>query len=298
MIKQIDYSYDKIIQELLSLSEKYSFFKLKVIGYSLLGRPIYAAIIGIEPNTVLHIGGFHGSERLTVTTLIIFLERICEALSNDADFFCTNARRALFGKSFAVIPCINPDGYEISRVGYSAAAQLSGSVLKIAGGSDLKYWNANARGVDINHNFDAEFEKLKQLEAKYGINCPAARRFGGASPESEPETKTAADFIRQNNIEKLLCFHSQGEEIYYSFGDIVPLKSEFLAMQFAAASGYKLAKPSGTAQFGGCKDWFIKNYNRPGFTLEIGLGENPLPPIDLFEIYRKIEPIFLLSMVL
>ena len=36
------------------------------------------------------------------------------------------------------------------------------------------------------------------------------------------------------------------------------------------------------------KDWFILNYNRPGFTIEVGLGTNPIPirviPYQIYEM--------------
>lgn len=36
----------------------------------------------------------------------------------------------------------------------------------------------------------------------------------------------------------------------------------------------------------GYKDWFIKQYNRPGYTIEAGLGVNPLPLSQFDKIYR------------
>ena len=36
----------------------------------------------------------------------------------------------------------------------------------------------------------------------------------------------------------------------------------------------------------GYKDWFIQTYNRPGYTIEAGLGENPLPISQFDEIYK------------
>lgn len=74
----------------------------------------------------------------------------------------------------------------------------------------------------------------------------------------------------------MIAYHSQGQEIYYDFEGHVPPRGEELAQQFARISGYTATKPTGTAAFGGYKDWFIKEYDRPGFTIEIGLGQNPI----------------------
>ena len=53
------------------------------------------------------------------------------------------------------------------------------------------------------------------------------------------------------------------------------------------ASGYSLDEPEGLAVGGGFKDWFIEKFYRPAFTVEIGLGENPLDPSELDGIYEK-----------
>ena len=38
--------------------------------------------------------------------------------------------------------------------------------------------------------------------------------------------------------------------------------------------------------YAGYKDWFIKHFRRPGYTIEAGSGENPLPLSQFPEIYR------------
>ena len=43
----------------------------------------------------------------------------------------------------------------------------------------------------------------------------------------------------------------------------------------------------------GYKDWFIKEYDRPGYTIEAGLGVNPLPMSQFETIYRANRPILL-----
>lgn len=38
--------------------------------------------------------------------------------------------------------------------------------------------------------------------------------------------------------------------------------------------------------FAGYKDWFLQEYRRPGYTIEAGLGTNPLPLSQFNEIYN------------
>ena len=38
--------------------------------------------------------------------------------------------------------------------------------------------------------------------------------------------------------------------------------------------------------FAGSKDWFIQQFERPGYTIEAGLGVKPLPISQFDRIYR------------
>ena len=64
----------------------------------------------------------------------------------------------------------------------------------------------------------------------------------------------------------------------------------------AAASGYALSEIPYSSSFAGYKDWFIQDFDRPGYTIEAGAGENPLPITQLPEMYRDNLPIFLLGL--
>ena len=48
----------------------------------------------------------------------------------------------------------------------------------------------------------------------------------------------------------------------------------------------------------GYKDWFIQTYNRPGYTIEASLGENPLPISQFDEIYKDNIGILILGAIL
>ena len=45
--------------------------------------------------------------------------------------------------------------------------------------------------------------------------------------------------------------------------------------------------------YAGYKDWFIQEYDRPGYTIEAGLGENPLPESQFDQIYEANKGILL-----
>jgi g-D-glutamyl-meso-diaminopimelate peptidase len=66
---------------------------------------------------------------------------------------------------------------------------------------------------------------------------------------------------------------------------------------FARVSGYAVKKNPGEAPCAGYKDWFIQEFRRPGFTIEVGLGSHPIYPAQLPDIYRENEEILLLGAV-
>ena len=75
--------------------------------------------------------------------------------------------------------------------------------------------------------------------------------------------------------------------IYWKYLDIEPEGAEAIGRRFAAASGYALADTPYESGFAGFKDWFIEAFGRPGFTVEAGRGENPLPVGEFGEIWRE-----------
>ena len=86
--------------------------------------------------------------------------------------------------------------------------------------------------------------------------------------------------------ELVLAYHSQGKEIYWQFRDIEVPGARQLGERLAQVSGYTLAETPYASSFAGYKDWFIKLFRRPGYTIEVGEGINPLPLSQFDEIYR------------
>ena len=76
---------------------------------------------------------------------------------------------------------------------------------------------------------------------------------------------------------------------------ILYTRGRMMAKIFAASSGYRLVENDGLASHGGFKDWFLSEFERPGFTFEIGRGENPLPLSSFERIYEKLEETLLLA---
>lgn len=165
-------------------------------------------------------------------------------------------------------------------------------------GESHDLWNANARGVDLNHNFNAGWDLSKALEIEAGITAPAPRRFGGYAPQTEPEVNALVQLCMRRMPRTAIALHSQGEEIYYEYGEHTPERGEHLAKIFAAASGYTLVQNAGLASHAGFKDWTIEALGIPSFTFELGKGRNPLPLSDFESVYKSIEETLVLACVM
>jgi g-D-glutamyl-meso-diaminopimelate peptidase len=100
-----------------------------------------------------------------------------------------------------------------------------------------------------------------------------------------------ADYTEEIDPALVLAYHTQGKEIYWQFADIEVPGARELGEEFARLSGYALADTPYASSFAGYKDWFIQEFRRPGYTIEAGSGENPLPIDQFAEIYTANLPI-------
>ena len=72
-------------------------------------------------------------------------------------------------------------------------------------------WQANANGVDLNHNYDALWEVGKAAEVENGIFGPGPTRYSGETFESESESRAVANFSRSMNFDLVIALHSRRE---------------------------------------------------------------------------------------
>ncbi len=295
IIREEEPAYEAVTSLIKELAARYPFSEVSSCGKSALGRDILSLSVGHGGNYILYIGGVCAAERLTTLALLRFYERLCEAYAACKEIAGLNAREILADRRLIIIPALNPDGIEIALKGISAAGEYK-ALCENACGGDFREWNANARGVDLSRNYDANWQQLRRMETETGITGPAPRRFCGTRPESEPETKAVTRLCRELPIRHAAVFHS-GEEIYWDYGKNTPVKSLLMAKIFAAVTEYTLVKDEGFASYGGFKNWFIGEFSRPAFTVGIGRGEN-LPLSELDRVYSSIEELLSVGIIM
>ena len=151
--------------------------------------------------------------------------------------------------------------------------------------------------MDLNLQFPALWQNAKRIKYAQGYNQPAPRDFVGYGPLTEPESLAIYNLTLQHNFRFVLAYHSQGKTIYWRFQNYNPPQSLEIGEKFSQVSGYTLEDTPYNSSFAGYKDWFIQMYNKPGYTIEVGLGENPLPISQFNEIYSNNLGILVLGLV-
>ncbi|MDE6441138.1 MAG: hypothetical protein K2L12_00105 [Clostridia bacterium] len=211
-----------------------------IIGYSFLGREIFALHTGKQTGRqIISTYAIHGREYITAR---LALKHINIGTGD---------------KGCWIIPLVNPDG-----------ALISQKVNAL--------WKANARGVDLNCNFDAGWGS-GQLNTKVqgSENCIGANSF------SESETSALRDFTLRIRPYTTLSFHTKGEEIYWEYGGFGDKRG---AEILASVTGYNPKIIHGSA--GGYKDWCIEKLHIPAYTIECG-SDGLTHPITNLKYIKK-----------
>jgi g-D-glutamyl-meso-diaminopimelate peptidase len=286
------YGYRKLIEELGRLSELFPFLHVESIGQSVMGREIPAIRIGTGPKEIHYNAAMHANEWITAPLLMRFLKEIAYAYRFNTSYKGKDIRRIFSETSLWLVPMINPDGIELVQKGPATNGIIYESLITWNGGLlDFQHWKSNIRGVDLNDQFPAHWEEER---TRRGIQVPGARDYGGQAPLTEPESIALARFTCRHDFQLVIALHTQGREIYWNYRGLEPPCAQGIAELFERVSGYRAVKL--TDSDAGYKDWFIQEFDRPGFTIEVGLGRNPLPVILLPELYEEVASILLVGL--
>jgi g-D-glutamyl-meso-diaminopimelate peptidase len=273
------YCYCQLQEDLKRLSEQYSGFQVRSIGTSCLGNPLYVFKLGEGRKQIFFSGAMHANESVTAKMLMLFAERVL-GWPSDADRKIPFFRKA----TLWIVPMVNPDGVELVCHGLEAIApEWRETVLEInEQDTCFDTWKANIRGIDLNDQFPAFWE---EEVARRDAVRPGPANYPGYEPLSEPESVALAEFTLEQEFDRAIAWHSQGEEIYWGYREFEPPESKRLAKKMARASGYTAIR--NVDSDAGYKDWFLMRFGKPAFTIECGLGVNPLPAEDASDIMEK-----------
>lgn len=295
----INYSYSILQTNINTLKELYPFIEVSSIGKSINGNDIPLVKIGTGSNEVFYSASIHANEWITSPLLMKFLSDYCYAYKNNLNIYGQNARKIYNFSTIYIVPMVNPDGVNLvtgeilpNSPSYLYAKNISNNYPNIP---FVNGWKANIRGVDLNLQFPAGWEQAREIKFSQGFISPAPRDFVGFGPLTEPEALAIYNLTLRHNFRLVIAFHTQGKVIYWQFQNYNPPRSEEIGKVFAKSSGYSLEETPYNSSFAGYKDWFIQNYNKPGYTVECGKGIAPLPTSQFDEIYNDILGILVLG---
>ena len=278
------------VQSVERLTQAYPFIRAETIGTTAFGRPIWAMKIGTGNRRVLYSASHHANEWITSTVLLKFAEDYAAAIEADGEIGGRSARALSRDATVYIVPMVDPDGVDL----VTGALQPGEEQYERALGFARNYpnipfpegWKANLNGVDLNLQYPAGWLMAREIKFMQGYTSPAPRDYVGRAPLNQAESLTLYDFTQRVDPALVLAYHTQGKVIYWQYADIVVPGAEELARRFAEVSGYALEDVPYASSFAGYKDWFIQYFRRPGFTIEVGEGVNPLPLSQFDEIYR------------
>ena len=117
------------------------------------------------------------------------------------------------------------------------------------------------------------------------------------------KTNIIKDLCQQNDLKYVLLITQQEVIYWYVYQDEEREKRLEIAKEISDLTGYKLIMTRETA--GGMKDWFVQEYGKPGFTIEIGsskyVGEFKQLPYSEYEkiwLSNRDIPEYLLKLVI
>ena len=286
---------------LRGLAARYPFLTLFEYGKSVMGKPLYALRFGRGTTRVMYNAAHHANEWITSPLLLRFAETLAAAYSAGDGVYGYSAESLLSAVTLTLAPMVNPDGVDLA-IGaltegpyYEAAKRWAADYPAIPFPAG---WKANLQGVDPNLQYPAGWDRAREIKFAQGYTSPGPRDYVGEAPLAAPESRALYELTRDTDPALTISYHTQGAAIYWKYLDIEPEGAEAIGRRFAQASGYVLADAPYESGFAGYKDWFVDAFRRPGYTVEAGRGENPLPISQLGEIYRENLGILTLGMAL
>lgn len=299
-VSNMAYSYEQMQEDLEKLKQLYpQRIQTKSLGITADGRDVTEVILGQEDASchILVQSTIHAREYMNTLLTMNQIE----------DYLRYYYERSFQGYTwselyenvcFHIIPMANPDGVAISQLGVQGIRDLDLQKLllqcyqddysygKTNENRDLYFreWKANARGVDLNRNFDIGWEEYA------GAGYPSAECYKGAEPASELETQAILKIAEDYKINCCISYHSSGNLVYWNYGSTGEIleADRQLAECVENATRYELHSTiQDAADSAGCSDYFVLKLGIPAVTIENGGSQCPLPVEEYQPMYER-----------
>lgn len=290
------YTYTKMVKDINKLEKAYpDLVNVKIVGKSEYRRNIYAVSLGKGESTVFINGAHHAREWITTNVNMNMIDKYVNAYQKNAKIDGYNTKNILNHTTIWFIPMVNPDGVTLQQTGLKYFPQKDhAKLIKMNNGSkDFKRWKANAKGVDLNRQYNAKWEELG------GGTVPNFKNYKGKSPETASETKSILSFVKEINPEMAISYHSSGQILFWKYGQTGSryTRDRTYIKKISQMTGYRLISPKTYTSGGGFSDWFSSVLKKPAFTIEVSpyAGETHVPLKNFKKIWKENESIGLFT---
>ena len=276
-------------ETILALVEKFPFCRTELLTRTAFDRPVRTLVIGTGPRKVIYTAAHHANEWITALLLLQFAQDLAQAVADNTEIFGVPGTQIVREATIYMVPMVDPDGVDLvvgaltDGPAYRQAQRIAAQFPRIP---FPQGWKANLMGVDLNLQYPAGWLQAREIKFMQGFDRPAPRDYVGRAPLDQKESRALAGYTEYIDPALVLAFHSQGQQIYWKYRDIEIPGAKELGEVFAKVSGYTLEDTPYASGFAGYKDWFILRFEKPGYTVEVGQGDNPLPLTQFPEIYR------------
>lgn len=283
------YTYEQMMTDLEEMANAFpTLLTVNICGTSLDGRAIPEAVLGNQGSgrNICIQASIHAREYINT---LVAMEQIEQMLTHHADgsYSGVSYDELLSSVCFHILPMSNPDGVTISQMGIDGIRDESlKEILRNCYQNDLDNgrtssemdyywatWKANARGVDLNRNFDAGWETYE------GVYYPSSDHYKGEAPVSEPETRAIVDAVHACGAVLTISYHSTGSVIYWDYGSTGEVYEQDAALVnlVESVTGYAATSSVQSSQdAAGCSDYFVLAEGIPSVTIENGYGACPI----------------------
>lgn len=277
------YTYEEMEQDIMMLSEKYpDYVHVRILGMTADNRNIYDIILGNidAPKCILFQASIHAREYMTSQ---LVMKQIEYYLDYYDQIYSGECYRDIFDKVCVhVVAMTNPDGVTISQKGIKGirSTALRKKLKKMPGSKNTGRWKANARGVDLNNQFDHNFVYVKRL--KKG----AYATYGGRTPVSEKESQALVALVNEIQPQAVVNYHAMGNVIYcrYKTSKKMQKKVFQLSAKIKKMTGYSYM---GVTDNAGFANWLVCEEGIPSCTVEIGRNTVPVPISQFKTVWKQ-----------
>lgn len=210
-----------------------------IIGKSVEGRDITAYHYGTGNTELLFVGGIHGGYEWNTALVAYQL----------MDYLTANPKVIPANLKVTVIPVLNPDG--LNKVVKTSGAFLAKDVNASQAVQVSGRYNGN--GVDLNRNFDCDWQTNAIWQN--------TKVSGGTAAFSEPESKAVQAYVGAHKPAAVVVWYSAIGGVFASnCHNGVLAETETLTKMYATASTYKAYESFDFYQTtGDMVNWLAKN---------------------------------------